>query len=212
MSRTIIDLTGKIFGRLTVLYRNGSDKNSRPLWECICSCGKHHTVKGNSLRIGDTKSCGCLKIESFIERRKKYSEENDIKVPTILYNTYHNMMSRCYNIKNKLYYRYGGRGIFVCDRWKGNYENFYNDMIKSYKEGLEIDRIDNDVGYFPENCRWVTRTQNIRNNSKTKLTQENVDFIRLNKELSTKYFANLFNVHISTIKSVKSNKNWKEKF
>ena len=73
-------------------------------------------------------------------------------------------MERCYNKKNKRYYCYGGRGITVCKHWH-NVRNFIHDMEPTYKKGLQIERIDNDKGYSPNNCAWVTQTQQAQNKS-----------------------------------------------
>jgi len=92
------------------------------------------------------------------------------------------MMTRCYNPRAVNYLDYGARGIDICPLWKTSFSYFYNDMLGSYRPGLEIDRIDNNKGYTPENCRWVTRAENCRNTRASKLTQEQVNWIRENPE------------------------------
>ena len=67
-----------------------------------------------------------------------------------------NMITRCYSPKHLYYKNYGGRGITVCERWRKSFVNFWEDMKEGYRDDLQIDRIDNDKGYYKENCRWVT--------------------------------------------------------
>ena len=80
-----------------------------------------------------------------------------------LYHRYKKMIERCHNPKNQRYNYYGERGIYVCERWKDSFENFLEDMEDSFEEGLELDRTDNSKGYSPENCRWVTHSENMLN-------------------------------------------------
>lgn len=84
---------------------------------------------------------------------------------------YQDMKSRCYNVNHRAYKNYGARGIFVCERWKASYQNFLDDM--GYKpDGLSLDRINNDLAYSKENCRWATATQQMRNTRRS--TKEGV--------------------------------------
>lgn len=95
---------------------------------------------------------------------------------------YKSMKTRCYNSNAINFKDYGARGIDICPLWLESFSYFYNDMLDSYRPGLEIDRIDNDKGYSPENCRWVTRAENCRNTRSSKLTQADADWIRANPE------------------------------
>lgn len=160
----INDLTGKKFGRLKVIEYYGSNKNGRALWLCQCDCGKTKSVLGNSLLCGLTLSCGCYNKEEARKRRTKHSLSY-----SKLYKVWHGMKTRCYN-KNFIYYcNYGGRGITICHEWLNNFETFYNWAINNgYEEGLTIDRINNDGNYEPNNCRWITRAEQNRNQRKTR--------------------------------------------
>jgi len=80
-----------------------------------------------------------------------------------LYGRYYRMLERCYNKNAHNYKYYGARGIEVCDRWRESFDNFLEDMESSYREGLELDRIDNDKNYSPSNCRWATHSENMLN-------------------------------------------------
>lgn len=199
-----IDLTGKIFGRLTVLNREGSDKDNRPLWKCLCECGEITIKKGNLLRRGETKSCRCF----LIEKNKERAISNKRKVPNTLLSVYTNMKRRCYNSKDISYPRYGGRGITVCERWLNSYENFYNDMINGYNCIYQIDRIDNNGNYCKENCRWVTQEQNIQNSTSAKVNENIVKAIR-NSNKKTKELQKEFNLSRSAVKSIRYNRSWK---
>lgn len=160
----INDLTGKKFGRLTVIKYYGSNKHGRALWLCQCDCGNTKIVLGNSLNSKLTLSCGCYNKEII----KKCNSKHNMAYSK-LYKVWQGMKTRCYN-KNFMYYcNYGGRGITICDEWKSNFSNFYEWSINNgYEEGLTIDRINNDGNYEPSNCRWVTRAEQNRNKRYTK--------------------------------------------
>lgn len=145
-----VDLTGRQFGRLFV-KEDGGSVEGRPVWHCVCDCGNSVTVKAGHLRSGNTKSCGCYR-EDTITRHGLYKHP--------LYKVHSSIKSRCYNTKCRGFKNYGGRGITVCERWLESFENFYEDVSDGYADGLELDRIDSDGEYSPENTRWATKQQN----------------------------------------------------
>jgi len=163
------DLTGQRFGRL--LCESYSHTDPRPKsyanWNCICDCGSKIIVRGRSLIIGNTKSCGCLRVDI----RTKHSLS---KHP--LYRRYINMMHRCHNPSDSNYPNYGARGIIVCERWH-KLENYIADMAPSYMEGLEIDRINNNGNYEPDNCRWVTCSGNMKNRRCKAQQHSDIDYV-----------------------------------
>ncbi|MBQ0113389.1 MAG: hypothetical protein KBT03_09690 [Bacteroidales bacterium] len=157
-----VDLTGRTFGKLTVIKDCGwSDKSRNRIWECKCECGNTTKALYSNLVKGRTKSCGCAKPIHY-----KHGLWNS-RIHGIL----SNMKQRCYN-KNCIEYKhYGYRGIKICDEWmdkENGFKNFIDwSFANGYKENLTIDRIDNDKGYYPENCRWTTykeQRENSRNN------------------------------------------------
>ena len=155
---------GDKFNRLTIIEEAGYNKRNRPLWKCKCSCGVVKIILGNALQTGNTKSCGCLSLES----KTKHGMFNSVE-----YTTWKDMVKRCNKPSCSIYEYYGGRGITVCTQWL-KFENFFKDMgIKP--EGLTLERIDNDKGYYKGNCCWASMLEQSKNkrilkNNKTGVT------------------------------------------
>jgi len=147
------EMVGRRFSDLLVLSEvTERDKNSHIVYLCVCLCGKKKEILGASIRSGATKSCGCG------QRRAATKHGKD---GTATYRAWISMKSRCNNPRSRNYGNYGGRGISICDRWK-SFGNFIADMGE-VKKGLSIDRIDNNKGYTPSNCRWATAKEQSRN-------------------------------------------------
>jgi hypothetical protein len=144
-----VDTTGNMYGKLTVLQELPSRK-----LKCKCECGVIKTYYKPNVMHGKSTSCGC--------NGKLNAEKHGLsKHP--LYKIWQSMKRRCYNPNEKAYPDYGGRGIRVCKKWKKHPENFIEWAESKYKPGLEIDRINNDGNYSPNNCRFVTPMKNSNN-------------------------------------------------
>ena len=160
-----IDMTGRTVGRLLVIEECGRDAHGRALWRCRCECGNEVTVRGDSLRHEDTTSCRCCKRDRVVEAFTTHGMSK-----TRLYSVWQSMLQRVGVYKcadEKVKRNYQDRGITVCDGWLV-FENFRDWALShGYKEDLQIDRINNDAGYCPENCRWVTPKENTNNRRNT---------------------------------------------
>jgi hypothetical protein len=147
---------------LGMMYPTESSKKKARYGIYKCGfCGTEFRAITDNVVQGKTRSCGC-----YNKRRTSETHKTHGLFGTKLYNIWNSMKDRVFNIKNKAYKNYGGRGITICDEWKNDAEAFYNwAILNGYEEnkGLSIDRIDNDGGYYPENCRWTTRTIQGRN-------------------------------------------------
>lgn len=147
------DLTGKVFGRLTVIAFAGKQR-----WYVRCECGVTGTKNGMDLRSGDSKSCGCLKREQLGDRRRTHG-----KCKTPEYRAWSHMIGRCENPTDHKFPIYGGRGITIAPRWRESFEAFLEDMGPRPSSRHSIDRIDVNGNYEPTNCRWATTKEQGRN-------------------------------------------------
>lgn len=166
MSKKSQDLTGRPFGYYTAIRKDGCDSKGVPYWLCHCRCGNEKRVLVYHLLDGHTRSCGCLQREQTVSRNTTHGCKQEP-----WYNIYALMMARCGHwegtSERDLHY-YRDRGITVCEEWRNSPRAFGDWLLAhGWHKGLEIDRYDNDEGYSPENCRVVTRRENINNRRNT---------------------------------------------
>lgn len=159
MPRKVENIVGRKFGLLTVIAQDLSDPRRGSFWVCKCACGGTATVKRAHLTTGHTKGCGC--------RVGRPSDHGDTH--TRFYKIWGGLKERCLNSNSDVYRFYGARGITLCSEWM-DYLVFKRDMLVSYQEAcvnlgeenVTIDRIDSTKGYYKDNCRWLTRSENTR--------------------------------------------------
>ena len=158
------DLVGRNFGRLRVLAFSHRVR-MRVYWTCRCECGTERSFAADRIRVGKTVSCGCfaretarriLQVRRLKEagRKPSYPRERRIR---------QGIIGRCHNPRSDHFPKYGGRGITVCDRWRQSFDNFLADLGPAPSPEHSLDRVDNDRGYEPGNCRWATRGEQARN-------------------------------------------------
>lgn len=160
------DMTGRVFGRLTVIRRVDYIQKRGARYVCGCECGNLTDVAGVELRKGRVRSCGCLSRQLLVERSTKHGHTiGHNRSPE--YTAWTNMLDRCYNCNSEYYHRYGGRGIEVCASWRESFENFLTDMGTKPSPKHSIERVSNDRGYEKANCKWATKGEQSRNRCTT---------------------------------------------
>lgn len=147
------DLTGRSFGRWTVIGFGYKSRFGELLWNCKCECGREKAVKAAILRKGESTSCGCLHREAVTT----HGMSN-----TRTFKSWDTMKQRCFNSNAPDFDRYGGRGIKVCERWRTSFSAFLEDMGER-PEGYTLDRIDNEGDYELDNCKWSTGSEQQQN-------------------------------------------------
>jgi len=183
------DLTNLRFGKLKVIKEdfercgNGDIK-----WECICDCGNIKSVRASNLKRGKTRSCGCLSKEIKRAGNRKHGLRHHP-----IYMVWKNMRSRCLHKNNPRYYCYGGRGITICDEWKDDPTSFIKWAEKNgWRQGLQLDRTNNDGNYEPSNCRFVSSSDNILNQGKRRTSNSGYTGVSLDSSTG-KYFSEVTN-------------------
>lgn len=169
------DLHGQRFGALVPTSYVPGTKHVRSYWLCRCDCGAETKVCTNQLLTGRSKSCGCKIGENISKARSVHGHTAGGNSRT--YRIWANMVTRCHNPKADNWAHYGGRGIKVCDRWRGSFSAFLEDMGPA-PDKLTLDRIDSEGPYEPLNCRWTTRLEQANN-------KRNTRFITVNGERMT---------------------------
>lgn len=188
----------KIYWQLTIISEPVSEfyaGKKRKLVKCRCECGKEIKSLLTSVITGHTKSCGCIQLI--------FKEVEKAKAMRSSWNA---MKRRCNDENGRHYKYYKAKGIEICKKWE-IFSLFYEDMGSTWRKGLQIDRIDNNKGYYPENCRWATAKEQQRNKTSTKLSLEKANQIR-NSNLSQRELAEIYSVQQNTISRVKNKKRW----
>lgn len=154
-----MDIVGKTFNHLTVIEYAGKNKYKKKLYKCKCNnCGNEKVMIGTEVKNGYSKSCGCL-----AKQNKKIKHG---MTGTTIYKKWKTIKARCYNPNASNYKWYGGRGIGMYEEWKNDFSKFYKDVGDVPFEGAELDRIDNNGDYEPNNVRWVNHKDNSNNRRK----------------------------------------------
>lgn len=176
MMTELIDLSGRRFGNLTAVERQGSHAKYAA-WLCRCDCGQRVIVSSNYLLRGKKRSCGILG-HIFVSPDRKTREKTGVHHRPE-YRVWVRMKERCYDPKRHNFGSYGGRGIVVCDRWLGSFAAFFEDMGERPSSGHSIERDNNDGNYESSNCRWATMVEQRRNTRRTVYVERDGQLVKL---------------------------------
>ncbi len=190
-----LKLIGVKKGMMTVIGA-APDKGNRPAFVCQCECGKTRIIQAKEFHRSRTQYNKCI---CDIESTLKYRHHP-------LYEVWKGMKARCRDPKHIAYKNYGARGIKVCDRWK-QFTKFFSDVKKGYKRGLQLDRINAEGNYEPNNFQWLTPKLNAQKSRQSKLSVEKAKYIR-NSDLSNKELSIKYGVTIACINQVKNYRTW----
>jgi len=168
----MLDLTGKVFSRLTVIRSVGRNSQQRVLWECRCTCGKLTVVFSSHLVNKNTTSCGCFHKERVGEVVSKRNTTHGLS-RSVEYVVWAGMIQRCNNPLHASYHNYGGVGISVCEEWLNSFEQFYADMGPRPSKGHSIERLCTSGPYCKENCCWATRKEQNNNRKSNRVIEFN---------------------------------------
>ncbi len=199
----LIDLTGKRIADWMIIQRSHKDQSGNIYYDCLCMhCGNMYPIPASNLRSG--RSSKCKNCEKEIRKMNSFSYDP-------LYRRFRSIISRCMDENHIAFDRYGERGIKLCKLWLKNPKKFIEWCRKNgYSKELHLDRIKNDGNYTPQNCRFVTPKENIRNSTVAKLTPEIVKTIKAMLKLKYRqnYIAKIFGVDYTTICSINIGRTW----
>lgn len=177
------------FGYLVVIGTGRREGRQERLARVRCDCGTEKLVECHNLRRGASRSCGCMVSRTLAEKATVHGRTKHPEYPI-----WRLMVARCTDPSHPNYSRYGARGIHVCARWRSSFEAFLADMGPRPRGG-EIERIDNDRGYEPGNCRWATRVEQMNN------TRQNVVIEYDSRRLTVAQWARELGIKAATIRS-----------
>lgn len=176
-----------------------NESQRKRIAEFQCECGKTFIGKVNAVATGQKKSCGCLRTKPtrFTHKLSKHR----------LYRKWSGMVTRVSNAKESHWHRYGGRGITMCEEWRNDFMSFYNwAMDNGYKDGLTIDRINNDGNYEPSNCQWITMEENTKKDQKifnpTCAQKDSICELYSNQHITVTHLAKIFSTHKQRISDI----------
>lgn len=199
-----LDLTGQVFGRLTIIgidRKEKKEKGTIVFWKWHCSCGNIGSTRTGGFRTCGTVSCGCKKVEQLSKHGMVYSD---------IYGLWQAMINRCHSPSNAAYKNYGGRGILVCERWRISITDFADDIGPRPSRSYTLDRYPNNNGnYEPGNVRWATKKQQGRNSRSNSINETIAAEIRsLKGKMTQTEMSRKFNCSFAVISNVIHNRCW----